>query len=93
MTTARAPWLVLDTSTPVAVVGVVELAIDNPDAAHGPRMLDITSPFVAGLGPALAAIRAGGSVDEIVTLVPDYCRPADAKLPSVDPSARRPAEA
>lgn len=39
-------------------------------------------PSAAGLARVLRARLAAGLVDETDTLVPDYCRPPDAKLPA-----------
>jgi tRNA threonylcarbamoyladenosine biosynthesis protein TsaB len=51
--------------------------------------LPLIAPTVRGLGLVLAGRLADGVVDELDGLVPDYCRPPDAKLPATDPAARR----
>lgn len=58
------------------------------DAAHIP----VASPSAVGLARVLAELIAHNVSDELATLAPDYCRPPDAKLPSVDPGAHRPRE-
>jgi tRNA threonylcarbamoyladenosine biosynthesis protein TsaB len=58
-------------------------------AEPGPTYLPLTAPSAAGLGAVLAALIQSGIVDELDSLVPEYSRPPDAKLPAVDPGARR----
>lgn len=52
--------------------------------------VDVATPSAEGLARALVDVTRAGVVDETAALVPDYCRPPDAKLPAVDPSAHRP---
>ncbi len=60
------------------------------DDVEGAALVRVPGPTAEGLARALAARIAGGVVDELDSLVPDYCRAPDAKLPAVDPGARRP---
>ena len=76
------------TKRAAALAFVVGSAPDG--AVTHPRFIALPAPTVAGLGRMLAARIAAGVIDETDALAPDYCRAPDAKLPAVDPSARRP---
>lgn len=65
------------------------LADEGASSFGRARVLPLIAPSARGLGAALAERLAAGPVDEIDGLVPDYCRAPDAKLPAVDPGARR----
>ena len=73
----------------ILVLTVVDLPATSldVDCTH-----DVSSPTAHGLAKVLSDMVARGVVDEIGSLVPDYCRAPDAKVPSVEPSARRPAD-
>ena len=73
------------------VVGVgVQLEGSSSDG-DAPLFFPCASPAGAGLASVLASIAAsaGGVVDELESLAPDYCRAPDAKLPTIAPGARR----
>lgn len=61
-------------------------------ALGGETHIPVASPSAEGLARVLDDLVARGIIDELATLVPDYCRPPDAKLPIVDPSAHRPSD-
>jgi tRNA threonylcarbamoyladenosine biosynthesis protein TsaB len=55
-----------------------------------PANIELRAPSANGLAQCLDEKIAGGIVDEVVEVSPQYCRAPDAKLPAVDPSSRRP---
>lgn len=65
------------------------LPSDDTLGGGGPIIVAQTGPTARGLSRALSARLADGAIDETDSLVPDYCRAPDAKLPAVDPAARR----
>lgn len=68
------------------VIGNTQELLGHPDA--GGRHVHLDGPSAEGLARALAHFTTN-VVDEVDSLVPDYRRDADAKLPTADPSARR----
>ena len=56
----------------------------------GPPAFALVGPTLQGLAAALRdALAHGTLVDERASLIPDYCRMPDARLPAQDPAARR----
>jgi tRNA threonylcarbamoyladenosine biosynthesis protein TsaB len=70
------------------LVGAVD-ALAREEGSPGAHDVPLVAPTAQGLGAALLERLAAGPIDELDALVPEYCRAPDAKLPSVDPSARR----
>lgn len=73
----------------LAFVAGSGLDLDTAGMVEHESVIPLVSPSVEGLGRALLARIARGLEDETESLVPDYCRPPDAKLPATDPAARR----